>query len=245
MTRMVAIIQARMGASRLPGKSLMAIAGRPMIDHVLERAGEIVGLTEVVLATSQHEQDVPLANRAQSLGYRAWRCPLRMANGRNDVLSWYHHVAQETRADILVRLTGDCPLLAPEVCQRVVDAFVAHRRLDPWTVMHYAWNDTATTGYPDGTDCEVMTRAILDAAWTAATDHEDRHHVTPWIRRHQRVLTVTPEQKTAYPVVKLSVDTTEDLERVRAIFGYLAPGQFDLAATLRALTSASAGKGRG
>ena len=219
-----------------------------MIDHVLERAGEIRGVSEVVLVTSQHEQDESLADRARHLGYRAWRCPLRMASGRNDVLSWYHHVAKETQADLVIRITGDCPLLDPGICQRVLEAFVAQRQNDPWSPMHYAWNDTAMSGYPDGTDCEVMTRQILNAAMATVTDHEDRHHVTPWIRNHQRVLTVRPKTAETYPAVKLSVDTAEDLERVRAVFGYLAPGQFDLASTLQALTVAErttlAGKAR-
>lgn len=221
MPRVVAIVQARMGSARLPGKSLMTLAGRPMLAHVLERAASVEGVEEVVLATSVNERDTPLARLAGDLGFRCWR------GSEHDVLGRYAAAAKGVGADLVMRITGDCPFTAPDVCQLVLQTI----KREPW--WDYVSNDTLMSGYPDGTDCEVFRYESLLRANAMATDHKDREHVTPWLRRHSAKVTVHAVG-CDYRNVKLSVDSPEDLDRARRVFGFLAPGAFSFEDTLLA-----------
>lgn len=219
--RVVAIVQSRLGSSRLPGKALMALAGRPMLDHVLERAKAINGIDEVILATTYTDRDSALISLAEARGLRTW------TGSEWDVLGRVRDAASWAGADIVMRLTGDCPLLCPLAAARVLDLF---RAMAPGG---YAWNDTARSGYPDGMDVEVFSRALLEVAADRALEKADREHVTPYIRR------ITNQTATVRPAIdltrlKLSVDRAEDLDRVRAIACYLKPGALTLGATVRA-----------
>lgn len=201
--RVVVLVQARMGSSRFPGKSLRPLMGRPMIAHVLERAA-LVRASRVVLVTSTSERDDALADAGAELGVPVHRGP------ELDVLTRMHDAAREHAATTVVRVTGDCPLLAPDVCRRVVNLYAR----SPIKV-HYASNDTTASGFPDGTDVEVFGfDALLDAA-THARRGPDREHVTPWIRRE--LITVTLQSDRDASRAKLSVDTPEDLERVSRV----------------------------
>ena len=209
--RVVAIVQARMGSARLPGKSLQPIAGRPLLAHVLLRARTIVGVDAVVLATSVNDRDKPLTWVADDLGI------LSVTGSEHDVLGRFADAAMRHRADVIMRITGDCPLLAPDVCQRVLACY----RSDPF--VRYVSNDTTSTGYPDGTDCEVFSASVLREANLAAHDDGEREHVTPFMRTHcasREVLSDVGDWRH----LKLSVDCQEDLEYVRRIFGFLPDG---------------------
>ena len=225
--RIVAIVQARVGSSRLPGKSLMPLSGRPLVAHALERVSCVCGVDEVLLATSLSERDAPLARLARDLGYRFWR------GSEHDVLDRFAHAARYAEADLVVRVTGDCPFLAPEVCSRVV----AVAREEPW--WDYVSNDTTQSGYPDGTDCELFSRLTLERAAASAVHHMDREHVTPWMRRHLPVRIVHSTQDWGRDM-KLSVDCAEDLALVRRVAGFLNHGgDFSLLATSAAYRAAT------
>ena len=231
MSVVVAIVQARMGSARLPGKSLQPIAGRPMLAHVLARALSVKGVDRVVLATSSHPRDAALVALAESLGVPAY------AGDEHDVLSRYATVASALGATVVMRLTGDCPLLAPEACEAVLGLY----RSEPVAFERFASNDTTCSGYPDGTDCEVFSRALLQIADAtlpkrAAWSHGHREHVTSWMRQ---VVACRTLPYAGRPVaLKLSVDTPADLEAVRRIHGHLSAGQYGLAATLSAAAAA-------
>lgn len=229
--RMIAVVQSRIGSSRLPGKANASIAGRPMLAHVLSRAKAIPSIDRVVLVTTDHERDTPLTRIADDLNVSSVR-------GRDgDVLSWFLAAAEACGADAVMRLTGDCPLIAPEVCERVLADY--RDLLEP--SVEYVSNDTTVSGFPDGTDTEVFSMRLLQE--TAATVpqhapwvHGDREHVTTWMRRTQPQRVVRYEQD--YRHLKLSVDDRSDLERVRRIFGYLEHGDYALTATLAAVARA-------
>src|SRR4051812_8636327 len=170
--RVVCIIQARMGSSRLPGKSLRALRGRPLIAHVIERAKAIPGVDRVVLATSIAPRDEPLGVYVESLNVPVFY------GDELDVLRRYAQAAAEHQADVIMRVTGDCPFLDPFVARDVLCAY-----LDNPLQAQYVSNDTLTSGYPDGTDVEVFSRAVLDYAHVHAKDREDREHVTAFMRR--------------------------------------------------------------
>lgn len=225
--RVVVVVQARLGSARLPAKAFKAIEGRCLIEHVLRRAQASKLAHQVVLATTVAKQDVPLAAFAEQ--------QLKVTTVRGsewDVLGRFHLAAALTLADVVVRVTGDCPFLAPEV----LDECVQHYFDNPLR-SDYITNDTLTSGYPDGTDVEVFSRALLDVAHRQATDLADREHVTPWMRRTVTYGVLKYEHSWSH--LKLSVDRPEDYEyavRVaRQLATFAAPDDYSLVSTLRAV----------
>lgn len=164
----IAIIQARLSSTRLPGKVLLPLGQRPALDWVVSAAAAIPGVDRVVIATSDQPDDDALAAWAAARGVTCHRGPL------DDVLARFALAARAEQADIVLRLTGDCPLLDPQVCGQVL-ALLRRQNLD------YASNIAPQT-WPDGLDCEAFTRAALDAADAEATSPHDREHVTPFLR---------------------------------------------------------------
>lgn len=164
----VAIIQARMGSSRLPGKVLMDLAGRPVLAHVVDAAYAISGVDRVVVATSTEGSDDALAKWCDGYDVACFR------GSEQDVLERFAGAAHAHDAGIVMRLTGDCPLLDPEIAGQVL-ALLIEGGAD------YASNvDPAS--WPDGLDCEAMTIAALETAAAEARRPSDREHVTPFLR---------------------------------------------------------------
>jgi spore coat polysaccharide biosynthesis protein SpsF len=221
--RVICAVQARMGSSRLPGKSLRPLAGRPLIAHVFQRAMAIRSVHQVVLATSTSSRDDALVEEAH-------RCKVPVVRGSEwDVLSRYVEVADAWSATSIVRVTGDCPLLCPLVAEDVIAAY-RDRRSQVHQVI-YAWNDTLRSGFPDGTDVEVFSRSALILADQQARHHSDREHVTRWMQRQLCAAVLSSEADWSH--LKLSVDTQEDFDRVARILAH-GPEDFSLAATLAA-----------
>lgn len=213
----IAIIQARLGSQRLPGKSLMPLAGRPLIAHVIERVASVADVSNIVLA-------VPATDAARFR--EVVECPVYAdpLAAEMDVLARFAGCAAAYPAEAYLRVTGDCPLFAPDVADRVLRRFREERA-------DYAWTDTAASGWPDGTDVEVFTAALLaqtlaDPGLTAS----DREHVTPAMRRQPGARIVTVPAPRVYRH-KWSVDDREDLARVAAILAR-RPKDFSVAATL-------------
>lgn len=201
--RTVAIIQARLGSTRLPGKALMDVGGKPLLQHVVERAWQM-RVDQVVIATGTLADAEAFEAGLSSVPGKETILMVPRAIDEMDVLGRFAQAAKETQADAIVRLTGDCPLLDPYIANAVLKLYRETSGCE------YASN--VSRGYVDGTDVEVMSRWALDAADAHATDLFDREHVSPWIRRHAVCATMQP-------IMKTSVDTMEDLERVRAMVG--------------------------
>ena len=215
------IIQARHGSSRLPGKALMKLAGKPMLAHVIERAVAIGW--PVMVATSTEKQDDKIAKLATKCGVKVHR------GDQKDVLGRMSDAARHAR--IVIRITGDCPLIAPDVAQAVFQHYVQGGDV-------IATNDTSCSGWPDGMDVEVFTAESLHQAADQATEDRDREHVTRWIRRHrQHVILDGPKDG---PKVKLSVDTQTDFDRVARVFAKLN-GDLGYQATFKAVEEAMHG----
>ena len=169
----IAIIQARLSSTRLPGKVLLPLKGRPVLDWVANAARAIPGIDKVVVATSTDAGDDAIARWAEGYGMACHRGPL------DDVLERFAQAARAENADIVMRLTADCPLLDPQVCGEVLALLKRGGTA-------YASNATPPS-WPDGLDCEAFTRQALDAAAAEATRPSDREHVTVFIRdrRHR------------------------------------------------------------
>ena len=214
MARIIAIIQARLKSTRLPGKVLLDLAGKPMLDHLIERACEIPGITEVVLNVPATDTEL----------MRGTVCAYLIPNQEQDVLGSYLYIARSMRADVIVRLTGDCPFLDPQVAGQVV-ALVADGHAA------YATNDNSVTDWADGLDAQAFTIAALEAAAQYATG-TDREHVCPWMAANRLTRALTAPLAMRH--LKWSVDTAKDLDLARRMMGHLVPRAFSWRATLGA-----------
>ena len=210
----VAIIQARMGSSRLPAKVMKSVAGRPMIDHVIQRARNISGVHQVVVATSKNAAEGPLVEHVSSMPEVAlFRGP------EDDVLTRYYEAAAAFEADIVMRITGDCPLLSPRTSTHVLEAYLKNR-----TLCDYVSNTLRRT-FPRGLDTSVMGFDTLERAHKQATTRAQREHVTVviWSNPKQFNLLNIYDRRDRHHH-RWTVDTAEDLELVRKIYDALSHG---------------------
>ena len=211
-TRVLAVVQARLGSTRLPGKALAEIAGRPMLAHVLARAAAVPGVDQVVLATTVKLEDDALADLARSLGIACARGSVE------DVLDRFRSALLAHPAEVVLRVTGDCPLLDPWVCGLVLDEYFRSAG-----AVDYVSNVDPPT-YPDGLDAEVFSSQALERAWREARLSSDREHVTTYIRDHRdrfRAANVANgEDLSAHRWV---VDTAADLTLVHQVYASLDP----------------------
>ncbi len=215
-----AIVQARMGSTRLPGKVLADIAGVPMLAWVLKRLAGCQAVDKIMVATSDTVQDDVVAEFCKESGMPCYR------GSQDDVLDRYFQAATMVAADAVVRITADCPLLDPEVVDKVVREFLETPGCD------YASNTVHYT-YPDGLDAEVFTYSALKKAWENARSPLEREHVTTYIKTKEKngtpafsVLGVEHEGEKIPPGLRWTVDTQEDMEFVRAVYSHFA-GQQD------------------
>jgi spore coat polysaccharide biosynthesis protein SpsF len=213
--RIVAIIQARMGSSRLPGKILRDIAGEPMLMRVVERAQRASNLDQTVVATTTDANDKAVVELLEKRDVPFIR------GHPTDVLDRYLTAAQVFSADIIVRLTADCPLHDPDVIDKTVNAFLA--KLPD---VDYASNRLVRT-YPIGLDVEVFTRQALLRAGDEATENYQREHVTPYLYEVEgRARLLSVESNKDYGHYRWTVDTPDDLEFVRQVYAHF-PDQSD------------------
>ena len=193
------IVQARMTSSRLPGKSMMDLCGKPVIQHVLERCTKI-GADVVVLAVPIGAESLPMAMVAQKLGCE-W-----VYGDEHDVLSRYVKAAKHVNADIIMRVTGDCPMIDPKVCGRVMGALGDSG---------YISNVHPERTYPKGFDCEVFTMEALLDTDERTTHPLDREHVTLGMVKKWRKHGFTQPHDESH--INYCIDTQEDLDRMRGV----------------------------
>ena len=206
--RVAVIVQARTSSRRLPGKVLEPLAGAPAILRMMERVARVRGAAFYAVATSDQPSDDRLAGLLEDNGIPVVRGPL------DDVLRRFL-LAVPAEFEVVVRLTGDCPLVDPELVDRHIELFLQGR---PW--VQYATNALERT-QPDGLDVEVVERALLAEADRSATTPYDREHVLPWVRRSARTLLVT--QKTNLSGLCWTMDTPADYAAIAAIYSALYP----------------------
>jgi len=206
--RIVAIVQARTGSTRLPGKVLADVAGRPLIDRVVARAQAATQVDEVMIATTDLPADDALAEAAGRLSVACHR------GSEHDVLSRYRDGARVAGADAVVRITGDCPLIDPAVIDRVVAALTADEPVD------LASNVLRRT-YPKGLDVEALFSDTLERIHRLARSPAAREHVT-WFAYRERpelfLLRSVEHEHDEAGGRNWSVDTPEDLEHVRDLY---------------------------
>jgi len=206
----VVVVQARMGSSRLPGKVAMDLLGRPVLAHVLGRAGAIPGADAVCCAIPEGPADDALAALAGQLGARVVR------GSETDVLARYLAAARACDATAVVRVTSDCPVLDPQVGGRVLAQLTEAGAAYASNVDPRSW--------PKGLDTEAFTREALERTAAEATEAYDREHVTPYMRRapgFMRANTALPEDRCAD--WRWTLDYPEDLTFLRELLGRAGP----------------------
>jgi spore coat polysaccharide biosynthesis protein SpsF len=218
----VVVIQARMSSTRLPGKVLAPLAGRPAILRLVERVRRIRRASRHVVATSEDRSDDPLALTCAEHGVPCVRGSL------NDVLGRVV-TAIPDGCEVVVRLTGDCPLMDPALVDHHIARYEA-----AGSGVSYVTNAVSRT-YPDGLDVEVVSRGILEEADRMATAPSDREHVTPWVQRHSAMVAVT--QQVDLSALRWVLDTPSDYEALSGVYDALYPATpgFDSTAVYRLL----------
>jgi spore coat polysaccharide biosynthesis protein SpsF len=208
----LAILQARMTSSRLPGKVMAPLLGEPMIGRQIERLRRVQRIDKLVVATSTHESDDPLADYVQSLGVQVFRGPL------DDVLERFRAtLVRHPEAKAVVRLTADCPLTDPELVDRVIEHHHA-------AGADYTSNTLGTRTYPHGLDTEVIAPDALVAAAERAVDPYEREHVTPYIyRRPETYRLAGVARHESLAALRWTVDLPADLVFVRDVYAKLYP----------------------
>ena len=234
----VIIVQARMTSTRLPGKILKEILGKPLLEYQIERLKRVERVDQIIIATTDNKTDDPIVELCKKLGVSCFRGP------EEDVLARYYDAAVEADADTIVRITADCPVIDPAISGAAIDFFLKNR---------HEYDYVRLEGYPRGLDIEVFSFAVLAECWREATAQPDREHVTPYIYHHPeryrierllcsieathfRPLSLRAERgnlpaesirQADYSHHRWTVDTIEDFELIRRILEELYPAKPD------------------
>jgi len=202
-----AIIQARMGATRLPGKVLKILNNKSLLEFQLERIKLSERIQEIIVATTNESADDEIASLCNRRGIKVFR------GSQNDVLSRYYHCAKENNASTIVRLTADCPLIDPKVIDAVIDLYFSKK-------VDYAANTVPpeTSYWPDGSDVEVFSFQALKKANEETTDISFREHVTFYFWKDtNKFLSVQLDNKQDWSNYRFTLDYPEDYEVIKLI----------------------------
>ena len=209
IVNIVCIVQARVGSTRLPNKVMRSINGIPMIGLLLERLSKSQQITQIVVATSVDKNNTMLVDYVKNLGYVVFQ------GNENNVLERYYQAAQQENADVVVRITADCPLVDALLVDKVVGQFLQDK-------VDYASNREPAT-YPDGLDVEVMLMSALAQAYRkASTDHE-KEHVTPYLIETKKIKKTYLTHIQDLSFLRWTVDELEDFQVIENVFNYFYP----------------------
>ncbi|MDS1002891.1 glycosyltransferase family protein [Clostridium sporogenes] len=203
--KIVAIIQARTGSTRLPGKILKDLCGIPVIVHMIRRVKECKYVQQVVIATTEKKQDDIIEDISKSEGVEVFR------GSEEDVLDRYYNAAKSVSADIIVRVTSDDPLIDFNIIDKVINNILDEKS-------DYSCNNMIRT-YPLGLDCECFTFKALEKAWLNAKSSREREHVTPYIRENRDIFKIsTLNSDKDYSYLRWTLDTIDDYHYINNIY---------------------------
>jgi len=220
-----AIIQARVGSTRLPGKIMKDLSGKTVLAHVLERVAKSSALDEIIVATTTSPMDDPVINESKRLGFPSFR------GSELDVLDRFFQAAKAFKADVIVRVTSDCPLYDPQLLREMVEAFKPKKGLD-------YFSNTLVRTYPRGLDTEIFTFSALDRAHREAGLDYEREHVTPYIHQHPRLFRLENHANAVdQSQYRWTLDTEDDWQFIKVVYDrlYLSGQIFSTEAVLSLL----------
>lgn len=208
--KVIAIIQARIGSTRLPRKVLLPLAGKSALEHVIMRVKKAEKVSEVIVATSTKENDRKIIKLCNELGVYVF------CGSEEDVLDRFYQASRLLKADHIVRITADCPMIDPGIIDNVILEHIKDRA-------DYTSN-TIKPAYPNGEDVEVFKMSVLEKAWKNAKLSSEREHVTPYIRNNSQIFKLL---NVAYKVdlsgKRWTLDEEKDYEFLKEIFNNLYP----------------------
>jgi spore coat polysaccharide biosynthesis protein SpsF len=210
----VIIVQARMTSTRLPGKVMKPVLGKPLLQYQIERLQRVKLADETVIATTTNKTDEPIIDLCNTLSVA------HFCGSEEDVLARYYDAATKHQADAVIRVTSDCPLIDPQVINQVIDYYLQNQ-----SNYDYVSNSIKRT-YPRGMDTEVFSFSVLQQAFLEATAPPDREHVTPFIHRQPEryhLGHVTYIEDCSH--YRWTVDTPEDFELIQKIIQAVYPTQ--------------------
>lgn len=210
--KIVATIEARMRSTRLPGKVLKPVLGRPLLELMVGRVRRAKRIDEIVIATTDDASCDPIEDLARQIGVSFFR------GSEDDVLGRVLGAAQSAQADLIVELTGDCPLLDPGLIDRVIETYLAGD-------VDYCSNRMLRT-HPIGMDIQVFPTAVLEQVAGLTSDPRDREHVSIYIYEHPerfRLLNFAESLPPSAPDLRLTLDTPLDYELIQTVFERLYP----------------------
>lgn len=214
--KVVCVIQARMGSTRLPGKVMKDLYGKTLLCHDIERVKQAKFLDDFVIATTEAETDDCIVNEALKCGVKVFR------GSEEDVLSRYYYAAKKNSADIIVRITSDCPFIDPHVIDEMIEFFEKGN----YDIVTNVGNDLSKRTYPRGLDAEVFTYAVLEEAYKNAKERYQREHVTPYIYEQAKRIFYY-KNSADYSCHRWTLDTEEDWKLIQKLYEQLYHGKHD------------------
>ena len=209
MTKIVAIVQARMGSTRLPGKVLKEVLSRPLLSYQIERMAQSRLIDELVIATTPNSNE-PIIElcKKENVSY--------FIGSEKDVLERYYLAAKQHQADIVVRMTSDCPLIDADIVDNVINMYKNNN-------FDYVSNTQIRT-FPRGMDTEVFSFSALERAYKEAKIEYEHEHVTPYLYLNAEKFKIGQYiQDQDFNEIRLTVDTPEDFELIKRLFEKLYP----------------------
>ncbi|CAM2881777.1 cytidylyltransferase domain-containing protein [Clostridium sporogenes] len=219
--KVVCIVQARVGSTRLPGKVLKKICGKTILEHDIDRLRRVKNIDEIIIATTTLKKDNDIVKECKILGVKYFR------GSEDDVLSRYYYAAKENNADVVVRITSDCPLIDPEISENIIKYYIDNKNKYDYV------SNTIDRTYPRGLDTEVFSFKALEKAFKEAVSSRDKEHVTPYIWRNSKFFKLSQYKNSKnYSDLRWTLDTIEDFELIDTIYKLLYPNmnskfQFD------------------
>ncbi len=205
----LAIVQARTGSSRLPAKVLKRINNTPVIELLLKRLSKSSAIDKIIMATTSKKEDDSLANLVNNLGFDVFRGSV------NNVLKRFYEAANSCKANYIVRITGDCPLIDVEIVDQIINKIKS-------SDYDYVSNTIKPT-FADGLDTEVFSFEALQIAFSNAKSSYDKEHVTPFIKYNSQFKTYNVESSFNYSVERWTIDESKDFELISSIFSHFNP----------------------
>jgi len=222
MTSVVCIIQARTGSTRLPGKVLKQIKGKTILYYVIERVKQSKFVDQIIIATTTNKKDDVIIEEAKKLKVDFFR------GNEEDVLSRYYYTAKEFNADIVVRITSDCPLIDPKTIDKVIKYYLENKE---YSLVTNAGADNKNRTYPRGLDTEVFSFDVLNKAFKNATEKYQREHVTPYIYENPKrfnVYYLKAKGKLKRPDIRVTLDTKKDFKLISKIISHFEDISFNM-----------------
>lgn len=214
MTNVVCIIQARMGSTRLPEKVMKKIKGKSILFYVIERVKQTSLINQIVIATTTNKQDDVIVKEAERLNVKWFQ------GSEQDVLSRYYHAAKKNDADVIVRITSDCPLIDPQITDEIITYYLKN---DDYSLVTNAGPDIEKRTFPRGLDTEVFSFGVLEETFNNANERYQREHVTPFIYENPekfKVFFIKAEGKLKRPDIRITLDTKQDFELISKIINH-------------------------